>query len=568
MTLRARWLALLSIGGGLAGSFLSAHTLAFLSLTMLLWLGVQWTLFQIRIWYEIPRFRIQRTINGQSAPPKRLWAGRHIEVETQITPPTGGGTPLLFFRDCIPENLLLKNGSANFDLLDRAQAITIRFRAQVVGAGTLTLPGVRLVATDPFGFFEAHRFLALEHSFKVMPAYTTVGEIQPIVKRINAIPLHGIHRLKRSGPGAELLELREYVPGDPPKSIAWKASARREHLMTRQYESEVPVRVRMFIDGSISTRTGGFGARLIDQMIYVASSIARSATNIGDPIGATLFDERGHTRISTGGGERKFYQLLDALADFADNPTPPRHKLTKLMVAAALRLAGERYPELLDPRINRVPFTLFPLSPWKRARFFQQTTIAHVMAERYHLSPVQLVELMYDEQQLSVYLQRFLLESGVAWMDPLVSQRDRGFHDGLATMEMLSRALTEAVATARDNEVYVVMANLLECSTNISQLLPAVKTALSRHHRVVFIVPTPNFRRPSSADQDLPTDPAGLLERAEEIRTVELQSRLQQALHRVGARVALSGEEQAVRMVLSETALTRSGRTARAGGAV
>lgn len=565
MTFRARWLALLAVAGGLAGIFVQAHTLAFTSLTMLLWLGAQWAIFQKRLWFDVPQFTIHRTINDQPEPPSRLWAGRHIEVCTTIGS-ISGVSPLLFFRDCVPENLLLKSGSANFDVLDSRQEVQIRFRAQVIGAGKLTLPGVRLVVTDPFGFFEAHRFLPLPHTFKIMPAFSTIGEIQPVVKRINSIPLHGIHRLKRSGPGAELLELREYVPGDPPKSIAWKASARRENLMTRQYESEVPVRVRMFLDGSISTRTGGYGARLIDQMIYVAASIARSATNIGDPVGATLFDERGHVRVATGGGERKFYQLLDALADFADNPKPPRHKLTKLMLAAGLRLAGERHPELLDPRVNRVPFTIFPLSPWKRARFFQQTTIAHVLAERYDLPPEKLVELMYDETLLAEFLQRFLLDSGIAWMDPLISPRDRGFHDGLATMEMLSKALTEAVATAQDNEVYVVMANLLECSTNISQLLPAVRTALARHHRVVFVVPTPNFKRPSTTTEDLPKDAEGLLERAEEIRTRELQSRLQQALHRVGARVALSGEKQALEMVLAETALTRSGRTARAGG--
>lgn len=568
MTPRARWLALFAIAGVLLGVLRAQHTLAFMSLTMLIWLGVQWILFQFRLWIELPRVTVQRAVNGQTDPPKRLWSGRQITVETTISAAATSLHPLIFFRDCLPENLMLTSGSANYALLDRSHLVKISYKAKVVGAGTLTLPGVRLAIKDAFGFYEAHRFLPRQQTFKVMPGYSTVGEVQPIVKRVNSIPLHGIHRLKHSGPGAELLELREYVPGDPPKSIAWKASARRENLMTRQYESEVPVRTRMFLDGSISTRTGGFGSRLIDQMIYVAASIARTATNIGDPIGATLFDERGHRRVSAGGGERKFYQLLDEMAEFADNPAPPRHKLTKLMLAAGMRLAGERHPELLEPRINKVPFSIFPLSPWKRARLFEKTTIAHVLAERYDLSPTQIVELTYDDYMLADYLQRFLMESGIAWMEPLISPRDRGFHDGLATMEMLSKAMTEAVATARDNEVYVIMANLLECSTNISQLLPAVKAALSRHHRVVFIVPTPNFRRPSAQDEDLPTDPAGLLERAEEIRTRELQSRLQQTLHRVGARVSLSGEEQAIRMVLAETALTRSGRTSRAGGAV
>ena len=64
---------------------------------------------------------------------------------------------------------------------------------------------------------------------------------------------------------------------------------------------------------------------------------------------------------------------------------------------------------------------------------------------------------------------------------------------------------------------------------------------------------------------DDPEDVQALLERAEDIRTQELCGRLRQSLHKVGARVTLSGEEQAIRMIMSEVELSRSGRTSRAG---
>ena len=63
------------------------------------------------------------------------------------------------------------------------------------------------------------------------------------------MPPPGMHRLKPTRQrGSELLDLREYRPGDPPKTIAWKASARRDMLITKEFENDVPVRCTLFLD--------------------------------------------------------------------------------------------------------------------------------------------------------------------------------------------------------------------------------------------------------------------------------------------------------------------------------
>src|SRR5207302_354096 len=62
----------------------------------------------------------------------------------------------------------------------------------------------------------------------------------------------GMHRLYRPGSGSELLDLRDYQPGDPPRTIAWKVSARRDKLITKELEREVPVRCTLLLDTSRS----------------------------------------------------------------------------------------------------------------------------------------------------------------------------------------------------------------------------------------------------------------------------------------------------------------------------
>ncbi len=566
MTALARWLALPAISGLYLGILRQQTGLSVLSLSVLVWLLVEWMYFTWRVWLELPQLKFERSVNGRTEPSGILWAGRHVSVEVRLTSSLIGIGANVQIRDVVPENLSVLNQDNDVIIRARIHTAIFQYRGRVLGAGQLRLPGFRIVMTDRQGFFRAERFIPLVQNFRVLPAFQNTADAQPLVKRINSLPQHGIHRLQRSGMGSELLELREYVAGDPPKSIAWKVSARRDKLMTRQYESEVPVRLQLFVDGSIGTRTGGYGMRLIDQLNFVAASVAKAATSVGDPVGAMLFDERGLRRIPAGTGERGFHRLLNALSDFSVNPAPIPDRLSNRLLEAAMTVAAEQFPELLDSRVNHIPFLLFPVSPWAHRRLRERYRLAAVLAQLYELSPVKQLQLVYDDPLMATFAQHFLSQSGLSWLDPVVSVRNRGFHDGMARMGILSSALSRAVAQARDNEVFVILADLLECVPSLSHLMPAIKMALARHHRVAIVCPSPTFIRPTAESTEIRSLTAeDLLLAAEQTRTRELAARLQYELRRTGAAVAISGEANAIQLVLSQMAIARTGRVA-AGG--
>ncbi|HQZ65132.1 MAG TPA: DUF58 domain-containing protein [Planctomycetaceae bacterium] len=566
MTALAKWLALASITGLCLGILREQIGLSLLSLSVLVWLLVEWLLFAWRVRIELRALKLERSVNGRSERTGVLWAGRNVSVEVHLRSSMIGIGPLVKIRDVVPENLGVSNHAHDVTIRSRVHSAVFRYEARVLGAGQLRLPGFRIVMRDAQGFFRTERFFPLVQTFRVLPAFMAVGDAQPIVKRINSLPQHGIHRLQRSGMGSELLELREYVAGDPPKSIAWKVSARRDKLMTRQYESEVPVRLQLFVDGSIGTRTGGFGLRLLDQMNFVAASVAKAAISAGDPVGAILFDERGLRRVPSATGDRGFHRLLEALSDFSVNPAPSPDRLTNQLLDAAMSVVAEQFPELMDARVNHIPFFLFPISPWAHRRLRNRYQLAAVIAHLYRLSPAKQIRLVYDDGLMATYAQHFLSQSGMAWMEPVVTIRSRGFHDGMARMEILSAALARAVSQARDNEVFVVMADLLECVPSLSHLMPAVKMALARHHRVAFVCPSPTFRRPTAESTNIRSlSLQDLVLAAEQTRTRDLASRLQYELRRIGATVSISGEANAIQLVLSEMAIARTGRVA-AGG--
>jgi uncharacterized protein (DUF58 family) len=599
MTARGRWMTLPAMIGLFLGVLQRSSELSLLSLSVLLWLAAEWARFFWRVRYELPRIQIERLVNGRSEPTGRLWAGRTATIVVKLTRSVSEGgrftvfhsssarrgapaladasgyvSPVMLIHDVVPENIevLSRNhtdqrlGGNQFELRFRTTAIELEYQVRVRAAGEVTLPGVRLRLQDAQGFFVAERFINLPQTFRVLPAFAAAGDVQPLIKRTNSLPQHGIHRLYRSGFGSELLELREYVPGDPPKAIAWKVSARRDKLMTRQYESEVPVRVQLFVDGTKETRWGGFGCRLLDQMTFVAASVARVAISVGDPVGAMLFDEHEIRRLPTLTGERGFYRLLDELAEFSINPAVPPPPLTPRMINAAMSLAGERYPELLDRRVNQVPFTLRPILPGSRRRFREHFLLAGVLAEVLQLSATQQVRLVHDASYLSEHIQRFVDQSGVALMEPITEDEDRESAHSVR-IERLSDALAKAVNHAHDNEVFVVLANLLEHSSKPQHLLPAVKMALGRHHRVAFVCPSPTFRRPTTASRIHSSNSINdLLAAAEQIQLREHAAKLHRKLRRLGATVTCSGEQEAIHLVLAEMEFARSGRIV-AGGA-
>ncbi len=566
MTVLARWLALPGIAGLYLGLLRGQPGLALLSLSVLIWLMAEWLLFTWRVWMELPHLTFERHVNGRSEGTGILWAGRTVHVSVRVSSSRGKIGPVLLIRDVVPENMEVEENRNEVTVKARFDSFSLDYTAKIRGAGRLRLPGFRIVLQDAQGFFRAERFIPLVQVFRVLPAYADVGETRPLVKRMNSLPQHGIHRLQRSGLGSELLELREYVDGDPPKSIAWKVSARRDKLITRQYESEVPVRLQLFVDGSVGTRVGGFGLRLLDQLTYVGASVARTAISVGDPVGAVLFDERGQERFAPQAGERGFHRLLEAMSDFCVNPAPMPDRLSPALLSFALSVASEQFPELLDLKVNQVPFTFFPILPWNARRHRDRCLLAGVLAELYQMSPLKHVQLMHDDALMATFTQHFLSQTGLSWMNPVVAIRGRGFHDGMAKMEMLGRALTSAVLQARDNEVFVVLADLLECTPSIAHLMPAIKMVLARHHRIAFVCPTPTFKRPTAASTEIDSHSAEhLLLVAEQSRNRDLSIRLQRELRRVGATVAFAGEQNAIQLVLSEMEIARTGRVAASG---
>src|SRR5207244_483877 len=107
------------------------------------------------------------------------------------------------------------------------------------------------------------------------------------------------------------------------------------------------------------------------------------------------------------------------------------------------------------------------------------------------LAPGGLALLLEDDEACSLALQRFLAEHHVPYPLPLYGPDGRYLFASPAKVEVLARALLRAVGRGRDNELFVLLADLLELTEQLGPLLRAVKVALARHHLVIVICPWP-----------------------------------------------------------------------------
>ncbi len=559
MTNRCRVLIILGIIGMVLGVLRDQSSLATLSLAVLVWLFLVWLHFQLRLGLSWPKLKLNRSVNGRSHRHTTLWSDRPITMSVEISASGGKIPAVAVVRDLLPPNVLVESRHATTAIIEDSSMIRMQYNCCCPAAGRVSFFGVHFRFQDPQGLFLSERVLRDEIQFRVLPSFTQAKDARSHIKRINSIPQHGIHQLQRAGLGSELLELREYQPGDPPKSIAWKVSARRGQLMTRQYESEVPVKVTILLDVSERTRWGTLGQRPLDQLTNITATIAKTAISVGDSIGMILVDKEVRRRMRPASGDRAFYKVLEALADFS---IPAPGGLDHLPVQAldtVIDLCRERYPEFIERRLESRSFSLLPIRPAKRRRLQARRQLAAILSELYQLSPTQQVELTFDDRVLANVAQRWAHEHDVLLPSP--QNANRGQTEASARFELLSRELTRAIAYANDNELFVLIVDMLDAEDEIEPLVSAAKVAMARHHPVVFVCPLPpGVTGKAQAAETPPQTMEELYRQVTRINTLEKSREFKARLRSTGAAVAFVSERNLISVVMNEAELAGSGR--------
>jgi uncharacterized protein (DUF58 family) len=599
--------------------FAEPQTVGIIGMTLALWFAAQWIGFLARTLALRERISLERILSDDRGPVDTFWVGRPVHVRLNVSYRGKLRLPHIVLEDRIPFGVELRRGSAAYQgPLEVDTPIHIDYTVRCPSTGSIRFEGVRLRAADLQGFFYQRLFIPTVARYRVLASLVDARGRATATKRQNLLPPPGQHRHRRPGSGSELLDLRDYLPGDPPKTIAWKISARRDRLITKVFESEVPVRCTMFIDTSNSVRLGPPGQNALTGLVEIASAVAQATTGSRDLVGLCLFDEHQLQEVRPARGPRHLVRILNLLADAAGLAPSTGEAPPDALLPLAYGFCQDVYPELLEPDINRFPAYLSWLSPrpastlrqpsvldrlygwlayllpvyivggfiavfftwvlvnWfldKRLRlsvsaaftvviltafllalgflrlpryyFFPERRrlaawrkkLAAVLCVRYGLAPGGLEFLQQDDAQFSQYLQRFLADHHVPYALPLYDRRGAYRFASPTKVQVLARALTRAVGKGRDNELFVLLADLLELTNALGPLLRSVKVALARHHRVMVVCPwPPGIPLPGAEAAPVPANGETTPAADGELRSALLRSttlRFHQAFHEV-----------------------------------
>jgi uncharacterized protein (DUF58 family) len=224
--------------------------------------------------------------------------------------------------------------------------------------------GTFLRIACPLGLVERQVRLETEEQVRVYPNVLALREFD-LLKQQGRLKEIGIRRSRIRGLGTEFESLREYSEGDDYRKIDWKATARKNKLVVRQYEQERNQVVIVVVDIGRHMLAEVNGVRKLDHVLDSLLMLVNAAAVAGDQIGLLVYADTVRRYIPPAKGRSQVGFIIEAIHDLIAEPVESdgaaafgylgsRWKRRSLMVA---------FTDVLDSdRAKDVASSLGPLS--------------------------------------------------------------------------------------------------------------------------------------------------------------------------------------------------------------
>ncbi|MFH1436705.1 MAG: DUF58 domain-containing protein [Pseudomonadota bacterium] len=151
-------------------------------------------------------------------------------------------------------------------------------------------------------------------SIKVYPDIKMLERYQDIL-RTRKLKEYGMSPVALAGHGTTFESLREFVQGDDPSRIEWKATARRNKIIVKNYEAERSQTVYLLIDSGKMMTTIIEGRSRLDYAVNSAMLLSHVIVSKGDNAGLILFSEKIKKHLPPMKNPAQIKRIADALHD-------------------------------------------------------------------------------------------------------------------------------------------------------------------------------------------------------------------------------------------------------------
>lgn len=118
------------------------------------------------------------------------------------------------------------------------------------------------------------------------------------------------------GRGMMFSEVREYQYGDDIRDIDWNVTARHNKPFVKVFEEERELSVMLLVDMSASRLFGAVGVEKREMITEIAATLAFSANQNNDKIGAIFFTDKIEKFIPPKKGRKHILMIISSLLNF------------------------------------------------------------------------------------------------------------------------------------------------------------------------------------------------------------------------------------------------------------
>jgi uncharacterized protein (DUF58 family) len=280
-------------------------------------------LYDARALRRLPTLQVER--HAPALLPVGVWSA----VELRLL--HGGATPLaLLVADHVPAESEVAGLPQRLDL-PPGEGASLRYQLRPRERGDHAFAAVEVWCRSPWQAWEGHLTLGEGQPVRVLPNFRPLARYATLAVE-DRLGEMGIRVRPRRGEGLEFQQLRDYRAGDSERQIDWKATCRRQRLVSREYQEEKDQRVVLMLDCGRRMRARDGERTHFDDVLEAALLLTFAAVRRGDAVGLATFG--GPTRwLPPLKGPAAMSALLQAVYDL------PTTREASDYLAAASRLA-------------------------------------------------------------------------------------------------------------------------------------------------------------------------------------------------------------------------------------
>jgi uncharacterized protein (DUF58 family) len=171
----------------------------------------------------------------------------------------------------------------------KERSVTYHFEPQ--RRGTKSFPAMHLRYRSRFGLWTLAERRALETTVRVYPDIRAVRRFDLLARR-NRLAEIGLKLWRLRGQGGEFERLREYRREDAWRHIDWKATAKHERLISREYSVERNQNILILLDCGRTMANETEGISHLDRGLNAAIILSYIALGQGDNVALLAFSNR------------------------------------------------------------------------------------------------------------------------------------------------------------------------------------------------------------------------------------------------------------------------------------